>query len=777
MGSEMCIRDSHYEFRVLPFGLCNAPATFQATMNELLKPFLRRFTAVFFDDILIYSPTLPTHVQHLAAAFNTLSEGEFYLRRTKCLFARRTLQYLGHIVSDKGIAPDPDKIQAMLSWPTPSTVSELRGFLGLTGFYRRFIRGYASIASPLTSLLRTDAFQWNSDAQAAFVQLQQAMTQAPVLAPPDFTAPFILETDASRTAMGAVLIQRAHPIAFHSKVFCDRLRRASTYVCELHAITVAVRKWRHYLLGSHFIIRTDHKSLRDLMNQTIQTPEQQTYLTKLLGYDYDIEYKSGATNIVADALSRIPTQGTFLSLSLPNFDFLDQLRQSLHSSQSYTTLLQDILQHPDLHPGYTTNRDMIFLHKKLWLPSDCSFIPALMDEFHSTPIGGHLGFAKTLHRIQENFYWPSMRQDIRRFIAHCTTCLQTKYETKKPAGLLHPLPIRATPWEELSLDFICGLPPSHGHSTILVIVDRFSKGIHLGALPAHYTAHSVATLFFNLVCKLHGLPRSLVPNRDPIFVSKFWRELFRLMGTKLCMSTAYHPETDGQTEVLNRVVEQYLRAFAHDHPHSWTRFLPLAEWSYNTSVHSGTGFSPFEVTFGKPPPSIPQYLQGSSQVEAVDTLLANHQHIRSVLQTRLRKAQDNMKKAADTHRREVSYSPGDWVYVRLRPYRQSSLAPGYCKLSKRYFGPFKIQERIGPVAYRLELPPHSRIHPVFHVSLLKLHPGETPTTPGFLPETTKGNDPIVAPLTILDWKLDASTSPPSRQVLVQWNGLSPEDST
>ena len=214
----------HYEFRVLPFGLCNAPATFQATMNELLKPFLRRFAAVFFDDILIYSPTLPTHVQHLAAAFNTLSQGEFYLRRTKCLFARRTLQYLGHIVSDKSIAPDPDKIQAMLSWPTPSTVSELRGFLGLTGFYRRFIRGYASIASPLTSLLRTDVFQWNSDAQAAFVQLQQAMTQAPVLAPPDFTATFILETDASRTAMGAVLIQRAHPIAFHSKVFCDRLR-------------------------------------------------------------------------------------------------------------------------------------------------------------------------------------------------------------------------------------------------------------------------------------------------------------------------------------------------------------------------------------------------------------------------------------------------------------------------------------------------------------------------------------------------------------------------
>ena len=215
----------------------------------------------------------------------------------------------------------------------------------------------------------------------------------------------------------------------------------------------------------------------------------------------------------------------------------------------------------------------------------------------------------------------------------------------------------------------------------------------------------------------------------------------------------------------------------HDHPHSWTRFLALAEWSYNTSVHSATGLTPFEVTYGKPPPSILQYLHDTSQVEAMDILLANHQCIRSVLHGRLRKAQENMKKAADSHRQDVSYSQGDWVYIRLRPYRQSSIASSYYKLSKSYFGPFQILERIGPVAYHLALPVKSRIHPVFHVSLLKLHPGPPPSTPGVLPMASKDNNPIVTPLTILDWKWNASTTPPSRLVLVQWHGLSPKDST
>lgn len=250
--------NGHYEYCVMPFGLCNAPATFQATMNELLKPFLPKFMAVFFYDILVYSPSWTDHLRHLEAIFATIAQGFFFLCASKCVFAKASLQYLTHIVSAAGVAPNPSKVSAMLDWPTPTNTIDLHGFLGLTGFYRRFIHGYAPLAALLTNLLCRDNFHWNDEAQGAFDKLKQVMTTAPLLTPPDFTIPFCLETDASGVAMGAILSQRAHPIAFFSQLLCPRLQRSSTYVRELHAITSVVRKWWHYLLNHHFIIITNH---------------------------------------------------------------------------------------------------------------------------------------------------------------------------------------------------------------------------------------------------------------------------------------------------------------------------------------------------------------------------------------------------------------------------------------------------------------------------------------------------------------------------------------
>lgn len=257
---------------------------------------------MFFDDILVFSSDLATHVTHLDTVLATLSAHNFLLRHSKCEFARSRLNYLGHVISAHGVAPDPEKIQAMLAWPVPTSPTALRGFLGLTGFYRKFIRGYATVASPLTTLLRKDNFKWSPTADLAFQTLKTMMTHAPVLSTPDFSIPFTLETDALASAIGAVLLQQGHPIAYYSKTLCPQLQYSSTYVRELYAITSVVRKWRHYLLGSSFIILIDHKSLKDLMSQVIQTPEQQNYLVKLLGYDYEIKYKPGSTNIVADAL-------------------------------------------------------------------------------------------------------------------------------------------------------------------------------------------------------------------------------------------------------------------------------------------------------------------------------------------------------------------------------------------------------------------------------------------------------------------------------------------
>jgi hypothetical protein len=389
-------------------------------------------------------------------------------------------------------------------------------------------------------------------------------------------------------------------------------------------------------LGHFFTIQTDHKSLKELLTQVIQTPEQQFYLSKLLGYHYDIQYKPGNTNVVADALSRSiePSDASVMSLSTPQFIFIDELEVDTE----FLSLRARIASDPAAHSDYVENDGLIIFKGRIWLSSMSPFKTLLLKEFHETPIGGHAGIIKTLKRLAANFYWTDMRKDVKQFISSCTVCQQTKYPTTKPGGLLQPLPIPENVWEDISMDFVTGLPISNGYSVIFVVVDRFSKAVHLGALPAQFTAYKVAELFVNIVCKVHGLPKSIISDRDPIFISKFWSDLFKFSGTLLRMSSSYHPQTDGQTEVTNRTIEQYLRAFVHAKPNNWFRFLPWAEYHYNTAYHTASGLSPFQLMFGKPPPSIPLYAVGSSSVDACDLLLSDREAILTLLRKNLLKA-------------------------------------------------------------------------------------------------------------------------------------------
>lgn len=491
------------------------------------------------------------------------------------------------------------------------------------------------------------------------------------------------------------------------------------------------------------------------MARVIQTPEQQVYLFKLLGYNYTIEYKSDASNVVADTLSRIvsPTEESYFSLSLSNFVFLEQLKQSLHLSASYSSLLQNIKEHPARHEGFTVDRDLIFFHRKIWLPSDNPFITRLLKEFHTTPLGGHMGFSKTLHQLQAIFFWANMRQDLRAFIAKYTTCQQTKYETKNPAGLLQPLPIPNMPWEDLSLNFISDLPQSQGYYVILVIVDRFSKGDHFDALPIRYTARSMALLFLDVVCKLHGFFRSLVFDRDLVFISSFWQELFRLSGIKLRMSL--HTTLKQMGKLRYSIIywnNISVPSFMTDHDngssyclqqsgHTTLLCTPVPVFCHLKS-HTENPHHQFPITCRDHHP--------------LKQLTPSYLHMRlsapSYNQRCLLKAQAAMKQSADVHQRNVTYSVSDQVYVRLRPYCQKSVTATYNKLSKCYFDPFQVIERIGVVAYRLQQSKSSRIHLIFHVSLLKLHQGLQPGSLGFLPSPIMDNMPLVQPLIIMDQK-------------------------
>ncbi|WVZ16786.1 hypothetical protein V8G54_009768 [Vigna mungo] len=538
-----------------------------------------------------------------------------------------------------------------------------------------------------------------------------ALSAAPVLAIPKFNSVFTIQIDASGIGMGAVLSQQ---VSNSIKNF----ETPPTYIRELCAITTAVQKWRQYLLGCRFIIQTDQRSIKELLSQTVLTPEQQNYLFKLLGFDFEIQYRPGKSNAAADALSRvddISVKGTtsLLVLSIPQPAFL---------------------------------------------------------EFHCTPIAGHTWISRTLSKLMTNFFWQTIRSDVKAF--------QTKLPTQRPSGLLQPIFPPSHCWEDLSLDFIIGLPPYKGFTIILVVVDRFSKGAHFRMLPKSFSASQVAQLFVDIVCKHHGLPHSLIFYRDPIFISHFWQELFRLSGTKLRMSTAYHPQTDGQTEVTNKVLQQYLHSFVHHKLSLWGKFLSWAEWSFNTSINASTGFSPFEVMFGRKPPLMPPLLSEETSNAIVQQELSTHAEILQKLASNLQKAQAVMKKWADQYCRDVQFAEDDWVYIRLRPRRQSSVTGTTTgKLMKRFFGPFQITRRIGDVAYEVALPPTARIHNIFHVSLLLPHKGPLPSAPLSLPPDIEDHQPVLQQAAIVDWKWDHSTSPPVLQVLIQWQGMPLEEAT
>ncbi|XP_028215187.1 uncharacterized protein LOC114397318 [Glycine soja] len=324
----------HYEFRVMSFGLCNAPSSFQATMNAIFRPYLRRFIIVFFDDILVYSASLTEHLNHLEITF------------------QNRVEYLSHIVSSEGVKPVTSKVEAIMHWPSPHLIKAVRSFLGLAGFYRRFIRGYATIAAPLVHITTKAQFLWTDKAQEAFEKLKLAVSTAPVLSLPDFEQPFTVETDASGVGMGVVLSQQGHPLAFFSKPFPKKLLSASTYVRELFVVTTAVKKWRQYLLGHRFTIVTDHRSLKELLTQLIQTPEQHTYLARLMGYDYHIIHCFGALNQAANALSRLPEHtSSLMMLSVPCLTFMEELRRQLEASPEYVNQRQAINESPTTFPS------------------------------------------------------------------------------------------------------------------------------------------------------------------------------------------------------------------------------------------------------------------------------------------------------------------------------------------------------------------------------------------------------------------------------------------
>jgi hypothetical protein len=640
-----------------------------------------------------------------------------------------------------------------MEWPIPKTIKKLRGFLGLIGYYRRFVKNYGHIAAPLTNLLKKDSFHWNESANSAFERLKEAMCTTPVLATPDFKKYFIVECDASGNGIGAVLMQEGRPIAFESRQLKGKNQLKPIYEKEMLAILHVVKQWRPYLMGRHFKVKTDHDSLKYFLEQRLSSEEQQKWVTKMLGYDFEIVYRKGKENVVADALSRKDEKDEDLlcALSILQEDWVEEAKEEWKNDVATRNLIQELQNDPSSLHKFCWKGDTLWHKEWLYFCKHSSLKKKILIELHESPIGGHSGFLKTYHRVKKDFFWEGLKGDVQQFVAECLVCQQNKGETIKTPGLLQPLAIPSQRWEEVSMDFITGLPRSNGKNVIMAVVDRLTKYAHFIALSHPFIASTVAKAFLENIQKLHGIPKVIVSDRDPIFTSHFWTDLFKCLGTQLAHSSSYHPQSDGQTEVVNKCLEGYLRCFTSDKQSHWVEWLPLAEWWYNTSFHSSSKMSPFMALYGYPPPSITSSLKVSPRVHAVEDHLVHQQQVLSGLKENLSMAQNRMKQQANQHRSERSFEVGHWVFLRLQPYKQMSLKnqSKNNKLSPKYYGPYKIMQKIGSVAYKLELPSSSKIHPVFHVSCLKRVIGNNIPTQTILLELDEEGRIILEPECIL----------------------------
>ncbi|PHT53776.1 hypothetical protein CQW23_08238 [Capsicum baccatum] len=405
----------HYEFKVMPFGLTNTPATFQSLMNSVFSAYIRKFVLVFFDDILIYSASVQEHVCHLRKVLKILQKEQLFAKMSKCAFGQNKVEYLGYVITRAGVVTDPSKIEAMVNWLVPKILKGLRGFLGLTGYYRKFVRSYGMISRPLTNLLKKNAFSCSSDAEAAFQELKIAMSTVPVLALADFFKTFVIKTDACTRGIGAVLMQQGRPLAYFSKALSPKHLGLSTCDKEFLAVLSAVDRWRHYLQGAHFIIRTEHHSLKFLLEQRVTTALQQKGLTKLLGLDYEVQYKKGTENRVVDALSqKSEEEGELNALSTVERTWMKEISLSYEHKNVALQLLTELITDPYGKPNFTLVQGIIRYNHKIYVGKETELRRVIFHALHQSPLDGHSGQQGTYKRAKMIFYWPTMRVDIFR---------------------------------------------------------------------------------------------------------------------------------------------------------------------------------------------------------------------------------------------------------------------------------------------------------------------------------------------------------------------------
>ena len=764
-------RYGHYEFNVMPFGLTNAPATFQTLMNDIFRDLLDVCVIVYLDDILVYSKNKEEHEQHLRQVLQRLKEHQLYAKLSKCTFFASSIEYLGHIADGDGLRPNPRLVQALMDFPQPKTLKELQSFLGLANYYRKFIGRFSNIALPLTDATRNNTrsnlrpIEWTQPMQAAFDELKKALTSAPCLALPDPDGEFEVTTDASEDAkaVGAVLTQNGHPVAFESKKLNSHQLNYSVHDKEMCAIMHALERWRPFLLGRHFKVYTDHRSLVHFKTQSNLNQRQLRWQEKAADYDMEILYKPGKENVVADALSRIRIN---LLCPLPTRSLRAQVIKGYKNSP-LGKLIKEVEKREEPTKRYTIENGLLYYRTdefgpwRLCLP-DIPYRKTVIHDNHDLAIAGHPGYIKTYSRIARAYYWPNMGKDIRKHVQECDACQRTKPSNHPPIGRLHPLPIPGRPWESIGMDYLGPVPKSiSGKDMILIAIDRLTKMARFIPTTSSVTSKETADLFLREVFRHHGLPSNIVSDRDPRFTAKFWKALQEALGVELLMSTAEHPQTDGQSEAAVKVIQKLLRPFVFQ-GQDWEELLPSLEFAYNDTTQSSTSQTPFYLNYGHHPTGVTRH-------EPVDNPHAEDQvqyllRLQEAARDAINDAQQVQRRNADKRRMAAGLiKEGDWVLLRRKESEKRKFAP----LAD---GPFQVT-KVRTNAVTLRFPSNSRAHPTVNISRVQLYFGPRPKLVTAPPDDDAGHEYEV------DRVMGYRKHNGKEEYYIHWKGYPAEDDT
>ncbi|MBW0555418.1 hypothetical protein O181_095133 [Austropuccinia psidii MF-1] len=596
---------SSYEYSVMLFGLTNSPASFQNLLNDIFSDFLDIFVVVYLDDIMVFSISEEGHVKHVASVLQRLRGNNLFAKSSKCVFHASSVEYLGY-VSSGGLNMDSSKVQRILNWPQQENIKALQSFLGFANFYCHFIKNYSKKNSSLTSLLKKDSsFIFNEEALSQFQILKEAFTISPILSHFNPSLLTIVDTDASDYALGAVLCQvndsGKNPIEFDSHKLLPAKLNYEIHDKELLGIFWALQCWRDFLLSLSysFEVFTDHSSLQYFMSSK---PRKTGHFTRLLVTLGQRVPKEGA-----DFISKNPPnfhqvlkqsgikEEIFFSIKTEVFsDLVNQIQKAVWQDKYYKEILKQLARGESVSDYTLEPQAKLLLFKdRVVIPRNHELQLDILQKHHDSLLADHPGQDKTLKLIKSNFYWAGMNKIIKDYVSSCQKCSRSKNINHKKFGLLKPLQIPSGPWKSLSMDFITQLPLSSKFDSILAVLDIFSKMAIFIPTYSTITALDLAQIFIINVFSKHGLPSSIVSDRGSLFVSLFWTQFCQQLKISRNISTAFHPERDGQTERVNKILEQYLWMYVSYHQYDWYTWLPPAEFAYNNAEHSSTKQSPF----------------------------------------------------------------------------------------------------------------------------------------------------------------------------------------